>query len=75
MPQSKLNVDGNTNNLKLNAGKYTNVRNRVNIGVAFAIGLSAVENSAAGLGSDKRNCRMVANAIPMILSDRMRRYN
>lgn len=54
IPQSKLNSDGIINSLKLNAGKYENVKNRVRIDGALAIGLSAVENSVAGRGSDKR---------------------
>lgn len=55
MPQSKLNVDGNNNNLKLNTGKYRNVKKRDHVDDAFAIGLSAVENSVVCPGSDRRN--------------------
>lgn len=55
MPQSKLNCDGYTSNLKLNAGKYANVRNRVHNDVDLAMGLSAVENAVVGPGNERRN--------------------
>lgn len=42
--QSKLNVDGHNNKLKLNVGRYENVRKRVYTDVDFAAGLSAVAN-------------------------------
>lgn len=39
--QSKLNVTGHTRSLKLNVGKYENVRNRVIIEGFLEVGLSA----------------------------------
>lgn len=72
MPQSKLNSDGYTSSLKLNAGKYANVRKRVHNDVDLAMGLSAVENAAVGPGNERRNWMIVVNASPIMLIDRMR---
>lgn len=60
MPQSKLNVCGCKSILKLNTGRYKNVKNRAMTEFNFAVGLSAVENCVVSPGNDKRKCRMAS---------------
>lgn len=54
MPQSKLSRNGYTSSLKLNTGRYENVKKRVHIDGFLAVGLSADENEVCGVGSDRR---------------------